>query len=211
MIHSRGRPLRSLDLAILAAFAIVGVLLAVATDREYMVTIGGQRSRASQATRLPDWVKERRHEAIRVLSGVTALLAGLGVGLAVVVLRPREGLGCPGPFGPGAIAAIISGSFALVFAIHWGILLAIEPPSPYGGSPSPPDSFPLGVFVDFYSIWEQLRPRVPWMLFAAWGTLYATGRWRLPVDGTDRLGRWLGVGWLMLILGQAAVFVIAWY
>jgi hypothetical protein len=27
----------------------------------------------------------------------------------------------------------------------------------------------------------------------------------------DRLGRWLGIGWLVLIIGQAAIFVIVWF
>jgi hypothetical protein len=211
MTYRHGRALDRWDLPILAAFAILGVCLAVATDREYMLTFGRQRSRATQATRLPDWVKEQRHHAIRVVSGVSALLAGLSVGLAVVVLRPRTGRGCPRPFGAGATAAIIAGLFTLVFAIHRCILLVIDPPSPNGGSPPPPDSFPLGMFVGFYDVWNLLRPQVTWMLLGAWGTLYATGRWRRPVDGADRLGRWLGAGWLMLILGQAAIFVIAWY
>jgi hypothetical protein len=211
MIHRRGRAFDRWDFPILAAFAILGVCLAVATDREYMLTFGQQKSRMTQATRLPDWVKERRQDAIRVVGGVSALLAGLSVGLAVVVLRHRAGLGCPSPFGAGEIAAIIAGLFTLVFAIDRCILMGIEPPSPNGGSLSPPDSFPLGLFVDFHHIWSWLRPQVTWMLLGAWGTLYATGRWRRPVDGADRLGRWLGVGWLMLILGQAAIFVIAWY
>ncbi len=151
MIHRRGRAFDRWDFLILTMFAILGVCLAVATDREYMLTFGQQKSRMTQASRLPDWVKERRQDAIRVVGGVSALLAGWGVGLAWVVLRHRAGRGCPGSFGAGEMAAIIAGLFTLVFAIQRCILMSIEPPSPNGGSLSPARLVPPGPFRRFLS------------------------------------------------------------
>jgi hypothetical protein len=195
---------------ILAAFAILGVFLAVATDREYTMTFGRQPAVASASTSLPGWVKERRHDAIRAVRVGVAVLAALSLGLTVVVLRPRAGAGRPGPFGPGAIAAILTGFLTLASAIGWGVILAIEPRSPYGGLPQGV-SLPLGIFIDFYTIWGRLQPQAAWMILGAWSTLLATGRWRRAVDGADRLGRWLAIGWLILALGQAAIIFIAWY
>ncbi len=211
MIHPRGRACDRWDLAILAAFVILGVCLAAVTDREYMMTHGRGAARVTKATRLPPWIKKRRQDAIRLVEGGSALLAAWGLGLAVVVLRPRAGLGRPGAYGPGAIAAILTGAFFLAFAIRWELLMAIEPPSPPGRSPPDPSSFPLGVYLGLYAFLTQLRPQVTWLILGAWTTLFATGRWRRPVDGADRLGRWLGAGWLILGLGQAAIYVIAWY
>src|SRR5262249_8385295 len=125
MLHFRARAIGRLDLAILTAFAALAVFVAVATDREYMSRFGRQPARASKATRLPDWLKERRHDAIRPVHGASAILTTMGRGLAVIVLRRRTGAGCPGPFGPGAIAAILTGCVALDLAIRWGFPLAV--------------------------------------------------------------------------------------
>jgi hypothetical protein len=211
MTRLRGRPLRWWDLVILTAFAVLGVYLAVATDIEYTMTCGGQQAFQSyRFTSLPVWVKERRHDAIRAERVGVAFLAALSVGLAVVVLRPHADARRPGAFGPGAIAAILTGFFTLASAIGWGVSLAIEPRSPYGGLPQGV-SLPLGIFIDFYTTWGRLQPQAAWMILGAWSTLLATGRWRRAVDGADRLGRWLAVGWLILGLGQAAIIFIAWY
>lgn len=113
------------------AFVILGACLVVATDREYMMTHGAETARVSDATRLPRWVKERRDEAIRVVNGGAALLAGCGLGLAAVVLRPRGRPRRSVAYGPGAIVAILIGAFILAFEIRWGIRMAIQPPDPF--------------------------------------------------------------------------------
>lgn len=211
MMHPRGRAFNGWDFAILAASVILGVCLVAVNDREYMMIYGVQPSRVSQATRLPDWIKERKGEAIRLVHGGTALLAAFGLGLAVVVLRPRGFTRHSVAYGPGAIAAILTATLFLVFAIRWELLTAIEPPSPPGLNPPDPSTFPLGFYLGSYAFWTQLRPHVTWLILGAWITLFAAGRWRRPVDGADHMGRWLGAGWLVLGLGQAAIYVIAWY
>ena len=129
--------LRWLDFAILAAFIVLAAWLCLATDREYMAGPGRSPARNGDTTRLPDWLKERRHDAIRVVHGGAALLTALGLGLAVVVLRPRSGAGCPGPFPPGAIAAIITGGLGVIMAIGWGIERFAFPLYPTSSAISP--------------------------------------------------------------------------
>jgi hypothetical protein len=132
------------------------------------------------------------------------MLTALGLGLAAIVLRPRAGAGCPGPFPPGAIAAIMTGGLAVILAIRWGLERAAFPLYP---SVSPIS----GSAHDFYATWSDTRGPLTWMILGAWCTLFATGRWRRSLDAADRMGRWLAAGWFILILGQAAIFVIAWY
>jgi len=202
--RTQTREFRRSDLAILGVSAVFGVWLCIATDREYAAGFGRSRSRVSEATRLPDWIKERRHDAIRAVHAGIAFLTAIGLGLALVVSRPVSPTRCPGPFAPGAIAAILTGGFALALATGWILLRAIP------GMTSVRASSPI-LPGDFYSTWRDGRPLVSWMIVGAWSTLLATGRWRRPVDTADRLGRWLGVGWLVLIIGQAAIFVIVWF
>src|SRR5262249_26558778 len=93
-------------------------------DREYAAGFGRSRARVSEATRLPDWIKERRHDVIRVVHAGSAFLTVIGLGLVMVVSRPVSPTRCPGPFAPGAIAAILTGGFALALATGWILLRA---------------------------------------------------------------------------------------
>lgn len=212
MLHFRHRALQRADLGILAASAILAAWLCIVTEREYMPTYGRQPSwHRDGPTWLPPWLKERRQDAIRLVQGSTAILSASGLGLAVIVLRPRAGRGFALPLSPGAIASVLTGGCLLVQGVAWGLRVAMDPPSPPSGILIPSSGpFALGFFFNLYEFWRSVRHEVTWMILGAWCALAATGRWRHPVDAVDRLGRWLAVGWFILIAGQAAIFVIAW-
>ena len=206
MPHPHTRPFTRVDAAALALAVLLGAALAVATDREYMILHGRRPARASAFTRLPGWVKERRHDAIRVLHAAVAFLTGLGLGVAVVTARPRGGGFRRSRLGAGHVAALLTAVLALAFAVRGGLDLVITPPNPR----APARLAPPGVF-SLYTAWYELRRQITWAILGAWLVLAATGRWRRPIDAADRLGRVLGLGWLVLLLWQGVVFVIAWY
>jgi hypothetical protein len=174
----QARELRRSDLAILGVSALFGVWLCIATDREYAAGFGRSRARVSEATRLPDWIKERRRDAIRVAHAGCAFLTAIGLGLVMVVSRPVSPTRCPGPFAPGTIAAILTGGFALALATGWILLRAIP------GMTNVRASSPI-LLRDFYSTWRDGRAIVSWIIVGAWSTLLATGR----VATSGRRGR----------------------
>ncbi len=207
MRRYRARRLGLLDLAILVVSLVLAVWLCLATDREYMAGFGAHPAYVEitgAVTKLPTWIKERQHDAIRSLHSGVAMLTALGLGLAVVVLRPRRRMICPGPFPPGDIAAIATGGLAVILAIRW-ILKA-------NGFLFDPLASPMSAAGDFfYIMWREAREPVTWTILGAWFTLLATGRWTRPLDAIDCMGRWLAIGWFLLILGQAAVTFIAFW
>jgi hypothetical protein len=210
MAYCRVRPFRRVDLLILIASAVAGVGLAIATDREYVVTARHGKTRVSQATRLPDWIKLRRHDALRIENVASSIVTGLGVGVALVALRPRSRMWRLRPLGPGSTAALLTFFLALASAICWGVALKLTPRSP-SWPLHPGEHLPCGVFVDFDSFWTRARPRITWTILGAWIALVATGRWRRRVDAADRLGLWIGGGWIVLGFWQAVIYIIVWY
>jgi hypothetical protein len=205
-----GRSLGPAGVAVLSGCAVVGALLLWATDREYMITHGRPAHRMKQASHLPDWVREKRPIAIRAMLDGTALLATMAVGLSVVVLWPRPDSRRAGRHGPGGIAAVMTGGLSLACAICWVLNLSLERHSPPPGTPAGV-VFPLGLYVDFYTLWQILRAQANWMTLGAWSTLLITGRWRRATGDVDRLGLCLGAGWLFLGLIKGAISVLAWF
>jgi hypothetical protein len=67
---------------------------------------------------------------------------------------------------------------------------------------------PLGFHFDFAKHWHFLRPQITWCILGAWLSIAAARRWRRPIDALDRLGRWLGAGWLALMLWSGVVGVL---
>jgi hypothetical protein len=114
------------------------------------------------------------------------------------------------PFGPGSTAAILTLFLALASAICWGVALALRP-RPLSWPLNPGEHLPCGIFVDFYSFWIRARPRITWTILGAWITLVATGRRRRPIDAADRLGLWIGGGWIVLGVWQGVIYIIVWY
>ncbi len=208
MARPAPRPFNRWDVAIVAASALLGSAMACVTDLEYLKTHGAGTARMAGFRRLPGWLGDRRHDAIRFNHGGAALLSGLSPGVAAATFRPRRGFQGRRRLGPGHIASAVSAMVVLAIALHWWASVAFFP----GNFSMPPSAFP-GVVpaVGFYSLWQHWRPAISWAVLGAWSGLIVAGRWRRPVDMADRLGRWLGWGWIALIAMQGAVYVIAWF
>jgi hypothetical protein len=212
MARPRARPFRWIDVVLLAVFVALGVNLAVETEWEYVSRNAYGLKSVNRIPRVPGWLIELKVNAARIIRPGVAILAGLGVGLTVVTLRPRHREVRGGGMAPGHVASVLSGCFTLAsvacWFLQWG--LSVLASSQLPPSPTPPYTF--GLFSSFLVRWEGLlNPQIPWMILGAWGTLAATGRWRRPVDAGDRLGRWLGAGWLVIALCQGVLHVIAWW
>jgi hypothetical protein len=210
MARSVPRPFTRWDVAIVAASALLGAAMACVTDLEYLASHGASTARMSGFRRLPGWIGDRRHDAIRVNHDGAALLSGLSLGLAAATFRPRRGDRNPGRrrLAPGHVASAVSATTVLAIALHQWAAMGFLP----GWGARPPSAFP-GVVpaIGFYSLWQNWRPVITWAVLGAWSGLIVAGRWGRPVDMADRLGRWLGYGWLALIAVQGAVYVIAWF
>jgi hypothetical protein len=99
---------------------------------------------------------------------------------------------------PGILTALV-GSVAITYHMmrvgFWAIDYVIRPPrSEFPGDPAKN----FWELHPFFSLWDLAEFGVRWMIAGAWMVLVATGRWRAPVSWEDRLGRWLGWGWMVL-------------
>lgn len=187
----------------------LGLALAVVTDREFMITYGYRFEADREPSRLPVWLQEWGLAAVRLQRGGTALLAGLGLGAAVPTLRVAGRRIRPARLGPGHVAVLITAFFFLMFTVRWAIALWIGLPGSMLVHPIRRGGImPLGFYFDFTKYWYFLRPQITWCILGAWLSVAAARRWRRPIDALDRLGRWLGAGWLALMLWSGVVGVL---
>jgi len=201
-------PLTRVDILILTASALLGAVLALATDREYVVTHGQNFSAVNPHRQLPVRLQLHRHTMIRVAHDGSAALTVLGIGLTLVAFRPRSDDGRPRRKGPGDVAAALTTALALAFAVRWAFEAVIRPPTP---PLAPNGAFPLGVYLNLYGYWVEARPQITAAVTGAWSVLALLGFWRRDAGRSDRLGRRLGAAWFALWGVQGVVYVLAWY
>lgn len=202
------KPLTRVDILILTASALLGTVLGLATDREYVVTYGQNFSAVDPHRQLPVRLQLHRHTMIRVVHDGSAALTGLGLGLTLVTFRPRSDGDRPRRKGPGDVAAALTTALTAAYAVRWSFEAIIRPPTP---PLVPHGAFPLGVYLNLYGYWVEARPQVTTAVAGAWSVLALLGFWRRATGWSDRLGRWLGAAWFALWGVQGVVYVLAWY
>lgn len=198
----RYRPFTWLDGLILAAFGVLGVAAAIASDRGFLSGMSFLASRSEPWPNAPDWFLALELPAQRVHCDFIAFLtvASLGRGLATF-RRPgvaRLGLRAgPGVIAVGGASAILGYHLITTLALvayhgHWSALEAV-----------------LWMTSDPLRLLDVHAVDVTGGILGLWALLAVSGRWRARADWRDFLGRWLGCCWLGNI-ALDVLFPILW-
>ena len=149
-------------------------------------------------SRWPYWLQAGWFSAVRLSSAAPPGLAVASLGLAIVAFRPRRGFRC-GRLGRGHLASIIAAVLVVLGQFWLARWFWIDPPirAWLGARPMPAQMPSLRV-------WDWLRWSIPTrtiarMIAVAWIMLLALGHRGGPIDGHDRLGRWLGWSWIAVV------------
>ena len=181
MARPRARPFRWIDVVLLAAFAGLGVYLAVETEREYASrSVDGMASPSLVLGRgIPGWFVDWKvggalpHPPLR--HGPRR--AGPGAGRGDVYVPARRSPA--GWHGAGHVLSVLLGCFAPVsFACsilrEW--LFSLKQ---VGSSPVPNAHPSPGVFSNVLLSWRSpLDSEIAWIILGTWAVLAATGRWK---------------------------------
>ena len=184
---TRTRWRTTFDLAILAAFATLGVVGSVAKERftaslprpgvGIMFGLDGKPLADNHLS----WLKGTLPLALRSTRDLTPFLAATSVGLAIAT-RPRRwrrwrrGRGAVGV----AVAAVLAAGWLAIFVAQ--VSLA-RPGSPYAWS-------------IFWYAWDGIAWKVCRAVVAAWFLMAILGRWRAGRGWRERLARAVGWAWV---------------
>ncbi len=208
MVTLRPRSFTPVDVAISLAAAILGLLLAFETDREYMAVHRHWLVRfTTHSVWMPDGVRNHRIDIIRSIYAVNSILCGLGLGIAVVSVRPRVGTVRRGRLRAGHVAAILSTLLTLFVVVVHGYRRGMAPAAPRVAPGQPQFT---GLFLEMSGVWYRLQPMCSWSILGVWLVLAISGGWGRPVDRADRLGRWIGWAWIALLPWEILVNALVW-
>ncbi len=154
---------------LLAISAGLGVYLAAETEWEYASRNAFWQPLRHEITRVPKWFIELKINVARVIRPSSAVLAGLGLGVAAVTLRPRSREVRRGGMAPGHVVSVLLGCFTLASVACWFLQRGLSVLASYLLPPGPTAPYTFGIFSNFLVMWEGLlNPQIIWMILGAW-------------------------------------------
>ena len=175
-----------LDVAILAAAAVVGVFATRATDRDYVRLNPPDGPQRAHSVSRPEWVWRIQYPYGRFRHDSLIVTAMLTLGAAGVLASDPRTWKRRGPLRPGAVAVGV--------ALAIGVLAAASAAIGAPAFVSPP-SF-------WYNYTNLIEYRASGAVLAAWATLALGGLWRPCSDWRDAFGRVVGWCWIGSILSM---------
>jgi hypothetical protein len=182
-------------LGIVAALTVASVVGLVLEDRAYFAWREAHPSPPlpyQPRSRWPVWVKKRPSKVC--VQAIRAGLVAASLGLAFVAFRPGRSTQ-PRRRGPGYAAMALSGGLVVATLGSCASSLWIEPLVTGQGSIDAVGGPPL----PWTMITERDSLTVFWGIVPAWIYLALTGHWRRPLDPLEKLGRWIGWGWIGIV------------
>ena len=200
---------RWFDTVILAAVVAAGLGAAVAQERwnrrEDPLRWKDPIFPSPAWKRFPRWVRILCQPSNHVEVDVVAFLTVANLGLPLVTVRRGRLRNPSGWPGPGVAATLAAGSLLGISVLNVALQLAF-----WSSPPPAPGTVSAGYLVYFLVNRSYAEINACGAVLGAWVVLAAAGRWVPRPDWPDRLGRWVGWGWVGCTLWRNVVWLILW-
>lgn len=189
------------DLAILGFFSICGVLAALSSDREFL----DFREWSASQPSIHRVSSARPFEAVasRAVQDLEAVLYAISPGLALIAYRPRRSTRLRRR-GPGQVAlAVAGGLVSLSVAFFCWFTYG---PSQWTGSM--PNGMPGRPSTFWIHLPHGFGIAITRGIVSAWVYLAVIRGWRARGSPPERLGRWLGLTWILASIASWGIMLI---